>query len=259
MVYNFNRKDIHVPTKTAPWLMLLSRSIFFLVAQAFIAIFLAWMGNPDIWKESARWWIFLPVFANVISIILLVLVFRAEGKRYLDLFRFSRETVKTDLLWLFGSSLIGLPAAALPMNFLGAALFGDPMIPTRMLFQPVPNWALIIALLFPLTIGLAELPTYFGYVMPRLFENQQSQPALGWFAWLVAALFLGLQHCFLPFIPDWGFILWRGLMYLPFAMYAGLMLKLRPSLMPYFAIVHALMDFSALGVYLTLSRRPFSV
>lgn len=239
--------------RTVPWLMLFSRSILFLTAQALIALFLALTHSNPSWAESARWWIFLPIFANVASIFLLTFVFRAEGKRYLDLFRFSRETVKTDLLWLFGSSLIGLPAAALPMNFLGAALFGDPMIPTRMLFQPVPSWALIVALLFPLTIGLAELPTYFGYVMPRLFGNQPSRPALGWLAWLVAALFLGLQHCFLPFIPDWNFILWRGLMYLPFALYAGLMLKLRPSLMPYFAIVHALMDFSALGVYLTLS------
>jgi hypothetical protein len=65
-------------------------------------------------------------------------------------------------------------------------------------------------------------------------------------------LFLGLQHCFLPFIANGGFLLWRALMYLPFALYAGLMLKLRPTLMPYFAILHVLMDLSALGVYLTL-------
>lgn len=68
----------------------------------------------------------------------------------------------------------------------------------------------------------------------------------------IAAGFLSLQHCFLPFIPDWGILLWRALMYLPFALYAGLMVKLRPSLLPYFAIVHALMDVSVLTVYLTL-------
>lgn len=238
--------------KTVPWLMLLSRSILFLIAQALIAFFLALTGKDSVWSEAARWWIFLPVFANLVSIALLYFAFRTEGERYLDIFRFSRETVKTDLLWLFGSSLIGLPVAALPMNILGSVIFGDPMIPIHMLFRPIPNWALVVGLLFPLTIGLAELPTYFGYAMPRLFENQRSQPVLGWFAWLIAVLFLSIQHCFLPFIPDWGFILWRGLMYLPFAIYAGLMLKLRPGLMPYFAIVHALMDVSALSVYLTL-------
>jgi hypothetical protein len=233
-----------------PWIMLVSRSVLFLAAQALITLYLTLNGTHDAWQESARWWIFLPIFANMASIILLVLVFRAEGKRYLDILRFSRATVKTDLLWLFGSGLIGLPVAAAPMNILGAAIFGDSMIPVNMLFRPVPAWALMVGLLFPLTVGLAELPTYFGYVMPRLFGRKS--PALGWLAYLVAALFLGLQHAFLPFIPDWGFILWRALMYLPFALYAGLMLKLRPALLPYFAIVHTLMDISAISVYLML-------
>lgn len=37
-----------------------------------------------------------------------------------------------------------------------------------------------------------------------------------------------------------------------FTLYAGLMVKLHPNLLPYFAIVHALMDISVLTVYLTL-------
>ena len=161
--------------------------------------------------------------------------------------RFSRGTVKTDLLWFFGSALIGIPIAAAPMNLLGAAVFGDPMTPIHMLFRPIPTWALIVGLLFPLTVGFAEMPTYFGYVMPRLFSGKTP-----WLAYFIASLFLALQHCFLPFIGNWGFILWRGLMYLPFALYGGLMVKLRPNLLPYFAVVHTLMDVSALSVYLTL-------
>ncbi len=236
-----------MPTKTAPWLMLLSRSILFLIAQALIALFLALTGADSVWGESARWWIFLPIFANLISIALLTFAFRAEGKRYLDILRFNRATVKTDLLWFFGSALIGFPVAAAPMNILGTAIFGDPLIPIQMLFRPIPTWALVVGLLFPLTIGFAEMPTYFGYVMPRLFKGKSP-----WLAYCVASLFLAFQHCFLPFIGDGRYLLWRGLMYLPFAFYAGLMVKLRPNLLPYFAIVHALMDISALSVYLTL-------
>lgn len=233
-------------TKPAlPWLMLLSRSVFFISAQALIAICLYRTGTKAAWAESARWWILFPILGNLASITLLVLAFRAEGKRFFDILRFSRETVKTDLLWFFGSSLIGLPLAAAPMNILGTALFGDPLIPVNLLFRPIPSWALAVAILFPLTIGLAELPTYFGYVMPRLFGGKAP-----WLAYLIAALFLGLQHCFLPFIAAGNYLLWRGLMYLPFALYAGLMIKLRPSLLPYFAVVHTLMDFSALSVYL---------
>jgi len=48
---------------------------------------------------------------------------------------------------------------------------------------------------------------------------------------------------------DSDFMLWRIGMYLPFAFFAGLVLKLRPQLLPYFVIVHALMDVSTLAVY----------
>lgn len=239
-------------SKSMPWLMLFSRSVLYLVAQALIALFFALTGTNNAWNESARWWIFFPILANFASIALLVYCFRIEGKRYLDILRFSRQSWKTDLFWLLGSGVIGLPVAAAPMNLLGDAIFGDPMIPVQMLFRPVPPWSLVVGLLFPLTIGFAELPTYFGYAMPRLFANQAERPALGWTAWLVASLFLGVQHIFLPFIVDGGYLLWRGLMYLPFALYAGLMVKLRPNLLPYFAIIHALMDISVLSVYLML-------
>ena len=62
-------------------------------------------------------------------------------------------------------------------------------------------------------------------------------------------VFLAAQHCFLPLILDGRFLLWRLGMYLPFALFAGLMLKLRPSLLPYMVIVHGLIDISTLSVY----------
>ena len=231
-----------------PWLILISRSVLFLLFQGLIALVLLAAGTPSAWDESARWWTFLPIFANIVSVYLLVRLFRAEGSRYLDAIKFSRATFKTDLLWFLGSSLIGMPIAAAPMNVLGKAMFGDPMVPIDMLFIPLPAWALVVSLLFPLTIGFAELPTYFGYVMPRLAVHLKN----GWAAWLIAAFFLGAQHMFLPLILDGRFMLWRFLMYLPFALFAGLMLKLRPTLLPYYMIVHALVDVSAVSVYLML-------
>ncbi len=57
---------------------------------------------------------------------------------------------------------------------------------------------------------------------------------------------------FLPLILDGRFMLWRLGMYLPFALFAGLILKLRPTLLPYFMIIHALADLSAVSVYLMI-------
>ena len=238
-------------SRSYPWLMLISRSALFLLFQILIVLILAVGGAlsaRDAFQASAQWWTFMAFLANFVSIYLLVRVFKIEGRRFLDAIRFSRATWKTDLLWFFGSSLITIPIAALPMSLLGAAIFGDPMIPTRMMFLPLPGWAFALSFLFPLTIAFAELPTYFGYVMPRL----EAQLENGWLAWLIASLGLAAQHMFLPLIFDGGFILWRLLMYLPFALFAGLLIKLRPTLLPYSMLVHALADISAVLVYLTI-------
>ncbi len=233
------------PKPFAPWIMLISRSLLFLFFQGLIALGLFLTRQTNAWDESARWWIFAVIATNLVGVFLLVRLFKAEGKRYLDLFHFSKATVGKDLLWFFGSSVIGIPAMAAPMNTLAPLIFGDSMAPINMMFKPLPGWALALGFLFPLTIVFAELPTYFGYVMPRLSAQLKN----GWVAWLIAAFFLASQHCFLPFIPDARFILWRLGMYLPFALFVGLLLKLRPGLLPYAVIFHGLIDISTLSVY----------
>jgi hypothetical protein len=231
-----------------PWLMLISRSVLFMFFQALIALTLAATGRTSAWAESTRWWTFMVFLANFVSLYLLVRVFNAEGKRYWDILRFSRETWKTDLLWLLGFSIVGIPIAAAVKDPLAMAIFGDAMTPTTMLFRPLPTWAFVLSFLFPLTIWFAELPTYFGYVMPRL----EAQLKNGWIAWLIASFFLAAQHMFLPLILDGGYMLWRTGMFLPFALFTGLVLKHRPSLLPYFVIVHALMDVTTVLVYLMI-------
>lgn len=238
-------------TGSYPWLMLISRSALFILFQLLIALIAAVAGRmsgSEAWDESTRWWTFMATLANLVSLFFLVRLFRAEGKHYLDVIKFSRATFKTDLLWFIGFSLIGLPIAATPMNVLGNAIFGDRMTPIYMMFRPLPVWALVLSLFFPLTIAFAELPTYFAYVMPRLATQFRN----GWTAWLIASFFLGAQHIFLPLIFDGGFMLWRLGMYMPFALFAGLLLKLRPTLLPYFMIVHAPVDISAVAVYLMI-------
>jgi len=231
-----------------PWLMLISRSAIFLFFQLLITLVLVVIGTSSAWDESARWWTFLAFLANFASLYLLVRVFNAEGKRFWDILRFSRETWKTNLLWLIGFSLIGIPIAAVVKDPLAVAIFGDAMIPTNMMFRPLPTWAFVLSFLFPLTIWFAELPTYFGYAMPRL----EVQLKNGWVAWLIASFFLAAQHMFLPLILNGGYMLWRLGMFLPFALFIGLALKLRPSLLTYFVIIHALMDITTVLVYLMI-------
>jgi membrane protease YdiL (CAAX protease family) len=232
-----------------PWLMLISRSVLFLLFQALIALvfFTTGTATAQAWDESARWWTFIVSLANFVSIYLLVRLYNAEGKHFFDLLKFSRKTWRKDLLWFILTSIIGLPIMAVVKDPLAVAIFGDAMIPTNMLFLPLPTWAFVLSFLFPLTIAFAELPTYFAYCMPRL-----SKQINGWLAWLIASFFLAAQHMFLPLILDRGYLLWRFGMFIPFALFTGLVIKLRPALLPYFVIVHALLDVTTVLVYLMI-------
>lgn len=179
--------------KTFPWLMLFSRSALFLFFQSLIALILFAAGTKSAWDESARWWTFVVSLANCVSLYLLVRLFKSEGKNYWDILRFSRETWKSDLLFLLGFSVVGLPIAAAPREPLAIAIFRDVMTPTMMMFRALPTWAFVLSFIFPLTIWFSELPTYFGYCMPRLFRAGESQTR-PYLAWIIAS-FLPRNIC----------------------------------------------------------------
>ena len=228
--------------------MLISRSLLFILFQClFTWLFMA-KGSTSAWEEANRWWTFAVILTNVCSIYLLNKVFAAEGKRFRDILKFSPATWKADLVWFLVLSTIGMPIAALPREPLAVAIFGDVATSTALMFRPIPMWAILASFLLPLTIIFSELPTYFGYVMPRLEEQLKN----GWVAWILASFFLAAQHMFFPFVLDGGFMLWRLGMFIPFAFFTGLVLKFRPTLLPYFMIVHGLLDVSLVLVFLTI-------
>ena len=188
--------------------------------------------------------------ANVVCVISLVNLFRSEGRRYWDLFRIDRKHILRDVLTVIGSMVIGGPVAYFPNVLLGGWLFGDPNATLDLFVRPLPAWAAYASIiLFPITQGLAELATYFGYVMPRLESRGMNK----YLAVALPALMLGLQHVAVPFLFDGRFILWRGLMYIPFAFFAGILLRWRPRLLPYMAIIHAVMNMSFATMFLTVA------
>jgi len=127
-------------------------------------------------------------------------------------------------------------------------IWDDPNTPTQIMFGPIQKWLVYILLIsFPITISMAELATYFRYIMPKLKE-QFNMKCL---AILVPVLFLSLQHCTLPFIPDIDFIIYRALVFLPFACLIGISIYYRPSLFIYFSILHGIMDFGTVLMFLS--------
>ena len=233
--------------RNKPWFMLLSRSVLFLSFQALFTLILWLTGRYTTWQDAARWWPVGVFLTNLVCVYLLAALYKKEGKRFSDVFRVNKPTIKSDLLALLLIFPVIGALGFLPNLLLGRWLFGDSLIALRMYIQPLPLWATIAAVfLFPVTQGLAELPTYFAYSMPRI----ESQTGNSWLAVGVAGFFLSIQHVFAPLVFDYRFILWRGLMFLPFALAIGILLKWRPRLMPHMALIHILMDFSLAPYFL---------
>ena len=227
-------------TWTRPLAMLVSRTALFVLFQAAIGGIYALQGTPTPWDASAAWWPVTVTLANLTCIALLAWLARREGMRWWDLYRVERHRVGRELLILLGLSVIIAPAVQIPNIAVATWLFGDAQRAFDLFFRPLPLWAAYICLvLFPLTHVFAELPTYYGYTMPRLAALSGRR----WVAIALAAFWHAAQHCALPLLFDWRFILWRLLMFLPLAFLMALILSWRPRLLPYMMVVHGLLDF----------------
>jgi hypothetical protein len=240
--------NTHSTKPVALWLVLVSRTLSFAVFQVLIAAALSLTDSTAPWSDSAGWWTFSALFTNLVSIIFLFWLFRREHKRYFDFLSFSRQTMWKDVGITFLTMTVLLPLSIFPNRWLAIWLFGSNEIAFSLFFRPLPLWAGLISILYPITIAFAELPTYFGYAMPRLEKHFGN----GWLAWGLASFFLAFQHSTLPLILDWRFMLWRVGMFLPLALLLGLCLKIRRQLFPYFMIVHALLDMTTVAILLTL-------
>ena len=224
-----------------PRIMLIARLIMFIGIQVIFALGFLWAGNNAPWESAANWWPFAVTITNLVCIVILVRLYAQGGERFWDVFRIQTDHIKTDLLALLGILIILGPVSYLPNVLLGKLLFDDPQHTLEFLVRPLPLWAAYASIiLFPVTQGLAELATYFAYVMPKL-QNQGMKP---WMAVTLPVLFLAFQHIGVPLLFNPRYLLWRGLMFLPFAFLAGIVMRWRPRLLPYLASIHVLMDLS---------------
>jgi len=228
------------PAKSSPWLMVAARAVLFFLFQLLIAIILTISGTSNAFAASSKWWPVSVFLTNLVCALLLDRLYKREGLRFWDIFRINKATVKSDLVALLLFFPVIGALGFFPNLLLGKWLFGDSLLALEMYIQPLPLWGTLVAvLLFPVTQGLAELPTYFGYVMPRL----ESQTGQSWLAVCLAGFFLSIQHVFAPLIMDYRFIAWRAMMFLPFAIATGMILRWRPRLLPYLMVGHGLIDF----------------
>ncbi|HUX22789.1 MAG TPA: CPBP family glutamic-type intramembrane protease [Spirochaetia bacterium] len=223
-----------------PIALLPSRLVLFAAFQMLFAL-TVWARTGAINLQGAGiYWPFAATGANVVTVLILWLVFRQEGGRLVDLYRFTKGSVGRDVLIAIAFFIVAAPVSMLPNIVLGNALFGSVDAVTPLMFPSLPRALAWLAISFPLTIAFAELPLYMGYILPRLAARMKSRI----WAVLIVSVFLALQHCTLPLRFDASFLLWRFGMFLPLALLMGFALNWRPRLLPYLMIGHALLDLS---------------
>jgi hypothetical protein len=213
--------------------LLFSRLLFFVLIQGLIA----WVLRS--WIESEKYWILVATITNVFSILILKKLLQNDGVKFLSLFQFDRKQLTKDILIFIGLALISIPLVLLSNYGLNILIYGTSTHYADIMFQPIPKgltYFLLIA--FPLSIAFAELPTYFGYIMPLLKAKLKSKILIV----LIPAFFLSIQHGALPLVFELDFILFRAFVFLPFAILVGVSLFKKPSLLPYFVIFHSVLD-----------------
>ncbi|HSM38253.1 MAG TPA: hypothetical protein VK838_02890 [Candidatus Limnocylindrales bacterium] len=179
--------------------MLLARSVLAVALQAGLALTFLIGGADHPWRVAADWWLGTLTVVNVVVLLLLRRLLAAEGRRLRDLYRIRREQLRPDLPWLLAALFLLGPIGFVPNLLLGDALWGSAQQGADLSFRALPIWgAVTIMVTFPLLQGAAELPTYFGYVMPRL------RSLYGWGprALLVAALMLSATTEYPPLSGD---------------------------------------------------------
>lgn len=238
--------------KINAWLLLPARTIFFLIGQAIIALILLLISGKSDWRASAGWWPMAVALADIFCLYLLIRWYRKEGKNFFSEFRVVRASFWKDLGIVLLTMIIGGPLSVLPNILLSTWLFGNPEATLDFFVGSLPLWAVIISgILFPLGQALTEIPMYMRYIAPRLEAKTSNNPGLKpWLAVGLASLFLSLQHITAPLVFDYRFILWRALMYLPFAIYVGILIRWRPRLLPFICAIHWLMNLSFVFMYM---------
>lgn len=233
-----------------PFFMLFFRIVMFAVVQLIIALILYIFKDQNPFYNSQSFWILFVSITNLLNLFILIKLYKLEGKNFFESIWFKRNGWWKDLLITLGLFLVLIPLAIFPNMVLSTILFGTKEYGNELLFRHIPMWAIIFGFIWPLTHPLVELPTYFSYCMPRIEKLLENS----WMAWIIVSVALALQHITLPLIFDFKYVTWRFLMFLLFALIIGLFIKLRPRLLPYFALIHGLIDLQVVIIFLSLKQ-----
>jgi Type II CAAX prenyl endopeptidase Rce1-like len=231
---------------TGPLMVMTGRSFFMIVAQGLVAGIYWLRGHPSAWNAAAPWWTVYGTLVDVGCLALMVKFTRPEGLRLRDLIGRVRLRWGYDILPGIAGFVVFLQAFSLPGLLAGKLIFGSAhpaMYPGLLAARRLPLWAVIYSLsIFWLVWSATEEMTYNGYVLPRMVALTRRT----WLAVSLVGFWWALQHCFIPFILDWKYVVWRFLFFFPGAVIIAL-IYLRIRRLSPLILAHWPMDLLAVA------------
>lgn len=213
------------------------RTVLFVLFGALFVGVLAVTGSEQPLQEAERWWPLQAILANIATFFILRYMIHKEGGTYRSMFAIQKGRLGKDILQFLWLMVVGFALAGIPLSFFSYLILGS-LIPPDLMFQPLPVWAAVIALIvFPISNGLVETPTYIGYALPRL----RAASGKLWIAIILTGLALAFQHVALPLVFDVPYMMWRFVGFIPLAITLGYIFSRTNRLFP-IALAHFVMD-----------------
>jgi hypothetical protein len=227
-----------------PLLMVSARSVLLLVSQGLMALILMAMHRARPCREAGDWWDVYGTLVDIGCLIGLRYYTRREGVRLRDLVGPVRLRHGHDFflglgyfLAIFPFFLGGSYAARLLLYGSTAQTLNQYLLHTHAL----PLWATVYSVtVWWMIWSPTEETTYQAYVLPRL----EALTGRTWMAYAMVGFFWAAQHCAVPFVADWRYLLFRFLAFLP-GVLAMMAIYLRTRRLAPLIVAHWPMDITA--------------
>lgn len=172
----------------------------------FVLVFLsASLTTRKDYNEISNIWSVVASTVNIFTILLLVFVARKKGG-YARLINY--EKGKTSKGQIVIMTVIVVLVGMGGMYLSGFVCYGVIPYAAPMMIAPIPLWlAIVNFLLLPVTVPFAEEGLYLGCGVNQIKNKYASV--------LIPAFFFALQHSFIPLLPDFRYIIYRFLSFLP--------------------------------------------
>ena len=225
-----------------PFLLPLFRNVLFIIVGLLFVII-----SKKTFEQGSQWWSVICVVCNIITIILLTIIFKKEGTSYKEIIacQKGKKHLKETLIIVAMMLILGIGG----MYGFGFLIYG--YVPITMV-QPIPVWLAVVNIIFlPITVVFAELPLYFGYSLKKIEQITDNK----FLAISYTVFFYALQHSFIPLIFDFKHIIFRFLSFLPLMIILGIIYYKKKKLTQ-LMIGHAVLDVATAVQILVISIFP---